>query len=114
MANPGSQALNLNGALILATALLVFVLGNHLLVGLVIKLARGQSFAESGVFAFFSLFLDFTILSMGVVTAFIWFTNPFAALLNVLPLYLLYSAIRVPALSRRVAELEKQMAHSGD
>jgi hypothetical protein len=81
---------------------------------LVIQLARGQSFAESGVFGFFTLFLDFTILSMGVVTAFVWFTNPFAAFLNILPLYLLYNAIRVPALARRVEELESQMAQSGD
>ena len=112
--NPGSQALDLSGAIGLAAALLVFVLTNHLLVGLVIKLARGQSFAESGVFAFFTLLLDFTLLSMGAVTAFIWFTNPFAALLNILPLYLLYNAIRVPALTRRVEDLEKQMAQSGD
>ncbi len=114
MVNPGAQPLDLTGALGLAAALLVFVLGNHFLVGLVIKLARGQSFAESGVFAFFTLFLDFTLLSMGAVTAFIWSFNPFASLLNILPLYLLYNAIRVPALSRRVDELENQMAQSGN
>ena len=114
MVKPGSQSLDLIGAIGLAAALLVFVLGNHFLVGLVIKLARGQSFAELGVFGFFTLFLDFTLLSMGAVTAFIWFSNPFASLLNILPLYLLYNAIRVPALSRRVEELEKQMAQSGD
>ena len=114
LVHSGSQALDLTGAIGLAAALLVFVLGNHLLVGLVIKLARGQSFAESGVFAFFSLLLDFTLLSMGTVTAFIWFTNPFASLLNILPLYLLYNAIRVPALTRQVQELEQQVVHSGD
>ena len=93
--------------------MLIF-LGNHFLIGLVIKLARGQSFAESGVFAFFTLFLDFTLLSMGAVTAFIWFTNPFASLLNILPLYLLYNALRVPALTRQVENMEQQMAQSGD
>lgn len=44
----GSQVLNLSGALGLTTANLVFVLANHFLVGMVVKLARGQSFAESG------------------------------------------------------------------
>ena len=110
----GSQTFDLNSSLGIAAGLLVFVLGNHLLVGLVIWLARGQSFAQSGVFGFFTLFLDFTLLAMGAVTAIIWSYNPFAAGLNILPLYLLYNAIRVPALTRRVEELEQQMATAGD
>lgn len=103
----GSQALNLSGALGLTAANLVFVFANHFLVGMVVKLARGQSFAESGVFGFFTLFLDFTVLSMGAVTALIWHNNPFASLLNILPLYLLYHAIRVPALKRQLDEMKK-------
>jgi len=114
MVSSGSQTLDLTGAMGLAAALLIFVLGNHFLVGVVIKLARGQSFAESGVFAFFTLLLDFTLLSMGAVTAFIWVFNPFASLLNILPLYLLYNALRVPALTRQVENMEQQMAQSGD
>jgi hypothetical protein len=47
------------------------------MVGLVIRLARAESFTESGVFEFFTLFLDFTILAMGFVTTFIWFTIRF-------------------------------------
>jgi hypothetical protein len=87
----------------MVAANLVFVFCNHFFVGLVVKLARGQSFAESGVFGFLTLILDFTVLSMGAVTALIWNSNPFAALLNILPLYLLYNALRVPALQRQVA-----------
>jgi hypothetical protein len=112
--NQGSQMLELNGAIGMLAASLVFVLGNHFLVGVVIKLARGQSFAESGVFAFFTLFLDFTILSMGAVTALIWFYNPYASLLNILPLYLLYKALQVPGLERQVEDMEKLLAPSGD
>ena len=108
----GSSSLNLNGALAIAAAVLVFVLGNHLLVGVVIKLARGQSFAESGVFGSYTLFLDFTVLSMGAVTALIWVYNPFASILNVLPLYLLHNALRVPALERQVENLEKQQVRT--
>jgi hypothetical protein len=102
-----TQVLDLHWALGLVAANLVFVVGNHLLVGLVVKLARGQSFAESGVFEFLTLFLDFTILSMGAATALIWHSNPFASLLNILPLYLLYNAIRVPALKRQLQEAKK-------
>ncbi len=110
----GSKVQDLQGAIGMIVGLAVFVLLNHLLIGWVVKLARGQSIAESGVFEFFSLFLDFTILSMGAVTALIWFYNPFAAILNVLPLYLLYNAIRVPALKRQIAEMDSQKAQSGD
>lgn len=105
--SPGSTALNLEGALAIAAALLVFVLSNHWLVGVVIKLARGQSFADSGVFAPLTLVLDFTVLAMGAVTALIWFYNPFASILNAVPLYLLYNALRVPALQRQVDKLGK-------
>lgn len=102
-----TQSFDLVRALGLAAANLIFVFGNHFLVGLVVKLARGQSFAESGIFEFLTLFLDFTLLSMGSVTALIWQTSPFASLLNILPLYLLYHAIRVPALKRQLEELKK-------
>jgi hypothetical protein len=112
LVSQGSPSPNLNGALAIAAASLVFVLGNHLLVGVVIKLARGQSFAESGVFGSFTIFLDFTVLSMGAVTALIWDYNPCASILNILPLYLLYNALRVPALERQVENLEKQQVQN--
>jgi hypothetical protein len=99
--------LDLHGALGMVVANLVFVFGNHFLVGVVVKLARGQSFAESGVFGFLTLFLDFTVLSMGAVTALVWQISPLASLLNILPLYLLYNAIRVPALKRQLEEMKK-------
>jgi hypothetical protein len=103
----GAEAMNVSGAFALIAANLVFVLGNHFLVGMVIKLARGQSFAESGVFGFLTVFLDFCVLSMGTITALVSRTNPFAAVLNVLPLYLLYNALRVPALQRQVREMQQ-------
>lgn len=106
MLSRGTQALSPGNALGIATAGLVFVFGNHFLVGLVVKLARGQSFAQSGVLEFLTLFLDFTVLSMGAVTALVWQSSPFAALLNILPLYLLYNALRVPALKRQVQEMQ--------
>lgn len=106
-ASPGARALDLNGALGIVAASLAFVFANHFLVGLVVKLARRQSFAESGVFQFLTLFLDFSVFSMGAATALIWFYNPFASALNILPLYLLYNALRVPALRRRLQEAQK-------
>jgi len=106
-ANQGMQILDLNYAIGMAAASLVFVFANHFLVGVVVRLARGQSFAESGVFEYFNLFLDFTVLSMGAVTALLWFQNPFASLLNIPPLYLLYNSIRVPAMKRQLENIKK-------
>ena len=103
----GLQILALNYAIGMVAASLVFVFANHFLVGVVVRLARGQSFAESGVFEYYNLFLDFTLLSMGAVTALIWFQNPFASLLNIPPLYLLYNSIRVPALKRQLEDINK-------
>jgi hypothetical protein len=100
----GSRPLDLLSALGLALANFIFVFTNHYLVGLVIKLARGQSFAESGVFEFLTLSLDFANLSLGTATALAWAYNPFSALLTTLPLFLLYQALHFPALVRRMKE----------
>ena len=104
--NRETHILDLNLALGIVVANLIFVFGNHFLVGWVVKLARGRSFAESGVFGFLTLFLDFTVLSMGTVTALLWQNNPFVSVLNILPLYLLYNALRVPALKRQLQEMK--------
>ena len=109
----GTPVLDLGSALGMAAANLVFVFVNHFLVGLVVRLARGQSFAHSGVFGFLTLFLDFTVLSMGTVTAVIWQTSQFSALLNITPLYLLYNALRVPALQRQLQEMRSMRARVG-
>jgi hypothetical protein len=41
----GAVSPDLNGALVMDAALLIFVLGDHLMISQVVKLARGQSFA---------------------------------------------------------------------
>lgn len=82
-------------------AMAVFTLVNHFLIGIVIWLARGEPFAKSGVFAFFPLVLDFTLMGMGAVAAMVWLANPYAMILALLPLYLIYSTLRVPALERQ-------------
>jgi hypothetical protein len=107
--NPEGSALNVTGALALVTALVSFTLINHFLVGLVIKLARGQSFRESGVFEWITLVIDVTLLGLGVGSAIIWEMNPYLALLNIIPVYLLYNALRVPAMKRKIQELEASM-----
>jgi hypothetical protein len=107
--NPDGSSLIAIGAVALVMALVCFTLVNHFLVGLVIKLARGQSFEESGVFEGISLIVDATLLGLGVGSAIIWEMNPYLALLNIIPVYLLYNALRVPAMRRKLQELETSM-----
>src|SRR5258708_4936918 len=95
---PPTGLIGLSAVLI---ALAAFSLLNHLLMGLVVRLARGQSFKESGVFDWLPLVIDFTLLAMGAGGALLWQFNPFAALLAVIPLYLVYHTLRIPALQRK-------------
>lgn len=83
------------------TALISFTLVNHLMVGVVIWLARGENFSKSGVMNVFPLMLDFTLLCMGAGTALLYEITPFAIVLVLLPLYLIYSTLKVPALERK-------------
>ncbi len=81
-------------------ALMIFTLVNHFLVGVVIWMIQGESFSQSGIFNFFPLILDFTMLSMGALGAIVWRENPALSLMVAIPLYLLYSTLKVPALER--------------
>lgn len=99
--NPILQLYTLWSVLGILAAIAVFTLVNHFLIGIVIWLARGEPFARSGVFDFFPLMLDFTLMGMGAVAALVWLANPYAMILALLPLYLIYSTLRVPALERQ-------------
>jgi diguanylate cyclase (GGDEF)-like protein/putative nucleotidyltransferase with HDIG domain len=99
--SPEINLLNLSGILGAVVAMLVFTLLNHLLVGTVVWLARGENYIKSGVFSFLPLMIDFTLLCMGVGAALIWTVNPYATIYFILPLYLIYSTLKVPALERQ-------------
>jgi diguanylate cyclase (GGDEF)-like protein len=82
-------------------AMSVFTFLNHLIVGIIVWLARGQNFSESGVFDSMPLVIDLTLLSMGASLSLIWSFNPYIIAIFLLPLYLIYSTLRVPALERQ-------------
>ena len=86
---------------IVITTFAIFTLLNHLWIGLVIKFARGQGIRESGVLSGYSLILDFTLLCLGGASAYIWRNDPLITILNVIPLYLIYNTLKVPALQRQ-------------
>ena len=50
---------------------------------------------------FFPIMLDLTLLYFGASLSFVWAYNQFALALFLVPLYLIYSTLRVPALERQ-------------
>jgi len=99
--NPKMSLLSFEGILGAMASLAIFTLLNHLMIGLVVWFARGESFAKSGIFDVLPVMIDYTLLCMGAGTALIWVLNPFAIPLTILPLYLIFTTLKVPALERK-------------
>jgi diguanylate cyclase (GGDEF)-like protein/putative nucleotidyltransferase with HDIG domain len=99
--NPDLTLTTSNGILAIATSMAVFTLLNHLIVGIVVWMARGENFKQSGIFDLFPLIIDLTLLTLGAMLVLIWDNSRFALLLFAFPIYLIYSTMRVPALERQ-------------
>ena len=82
-------------------AMASFTLLNHLIVGVVLWLARGENFKESGIFGLTPLLIDLAMLTVGASLALIWRFNPYALLIFLTPAYPLYMALKIPALERK-------------
>jgi diguanylate cyclase (GGDEF)-like protein/putative nucleotidyltransferase with HDIG domain len=78
-----------------------FMLLNHLMVGVIVWLARGENFIQSGIFDLLPLMIDLTLLIMGGSFYLVWNFNPYAIFLFMAPIYLVYNTLRVPALERQ-------------
>ena len=101
MVNPALEQLTLTGTIGILLALVFFTAMNHLWAGLMIWLTRGQSFNDSGIFAVLSLAIDFTLISLGAATAMLWMVTPAASIITLIPLHLINTTLRVPALERQ-------------
>jgi GGDEF domain-containing protein len=99
--NPAHSPDTWQTALALIFSMATFNLLNHLMVGVVIWFARGETFKKSGVFDFFPLMLDLSLLYFGASLSIVWNHNALALGLFLVPLYLIYSTLRVPALERK-------------
>ena len=89
------------GILSITLSMMAFTLLNHLIVGIIVWMARGENFKESGIFDLLPLIVDLTLLCLGAMLVLIWDYSPYALLLFALPVYLIYSTMRVPALERQ-------------
>ncbi len=85
----------------LVVSMLVFVFLNHLSIGLVILLAKGESLTDSGVFSTLPLMIDLTLLYLGALAAFVWLVNEYAVVLSIAPLILFYSTLKIPSLKMK-------------
>lgn len=97
----GRGPLDLRGMLGIVAATLTFTLINQLMLGIVLFLTSGESLASSAVFDRLILTIETTLFAMGAGAALIWRVNPYAVLLTVMPLYLIYVTLQVPALQRK-------------
>jgi diguanylate cyclase (GGDEF)-like protein len=100
--NPGGELQTWISVVAILIGMLVYNLINHLMVGIIVWMARGENFSKSGIFDILPLIVDLTMLVMGASLNYVWNYNPYAVLLFAIPLYLIYSTLRVPALQRKV------------
>ena len=64
----------------------------------ILRLARGHSFRESGLFTLQSVSTDLVIALLGVVVAALWLENPWLAALALAPLVLVHRTLALPKL----------------
>jgi diguanylate cyclase (GGDEF)-like protein len=86
-------------AIILGMA--VFTLSSHIMTGLLHWLILRENFKKSDMFDPFPLILDLSLLYFGASLSIVWKYNPFAIILFIVPTYMLYRALRIPALERK-------------
>ena len=83
-----------------AAAGLTFTAMNHLMVAIVLWLARRLSPARSGVLSAESLQTDLALIGVGIGIAVFWTIEPALIVLQIIPLFLFYRALSVPLLEK--------------
>jgi len=81
-----------------AAAALAFVAVNHVLVAFVLKLGRGHSFRETGLFGSEYLSVDVVLTLIGVSLAAFWNWNPWLIFAALAPLVVVHRSLSVPQL----------------
>ena len=99
--NPSLSLTTPLGILSVTVSLVAFTFFNHLIVGIIVWLARGENFRESGIFDLLPLIIDMALLTFGAMLVLIWNYSPYALLVFIFPLYLIYKTMGVPALERK-------------
>ena len=82
------------------TAAIMLVVLNHLILATMLRLGRGHSFRESGLFSFENLSTDFVLAGLGVLLAYAWLLSPALIPFAVAPLLLIHRSLAVPQLEQ--------------
>jgi diguanylate cyclase (GGDEF)-like protein/putative nucleotidyltransferase with HDIG domain len=83
-----------------ATACVVFVSLNLILLAPMLHLARGHSFKDLGLFTFQSMSTELVLAALGVGIAAFWILDPWLIPFAVAPLLLIHRSLSVPALQQ--------------
>lgn len=92
---PAPNVLGIAAVLLAAST---YILINHLLVGIVLMLARNVSLRESQVLSPANLLTDLALACVGGAMAFLWRVGPWLVILGTAPLLLIHRALSIPAL----------------
>jgi len=79
-------------------AALVLVVLNHTVLAFMLRLGRGHSLRETGLFSVENLSMDLVLALLGVVVAYAWLENPWLVVPALCPLVLMYRSLAVPQL----------------
>jgi PAS domain S-box-containing protein len=90
----------------------VFVLVNHLLLGIMLRLGRGHRIRETGLFSASSLGVEFVISGLGLAIGTFAITNPWLVPAVVAPLALAHRSLSTTALLRETEERFRTMFES--
>lgn len=82
-------------------AMLTYAVINHLLIGQILVLARGISWAESEIMTPENLATDGLTMSTGYICAVLWTLNPWLLLPALAPFFIIRRALQVPILERQ-------------
>jgi diguanylate cyclase (GGDEF)-like protein/putative nucleotidyltransferase with HDIG domain len=92
----GNDALRLSLAGL--AACVVFVAVNHILLAVMLRLARGFTFRDTGLFDPEYLATDLVLAALGVAVYAFWQSNPWLVPFALTPLFLIHRSLSVPAL----------------
>jgi len=107
LAGSARQLLSPYGLFAVIVAASVYIFVNHLLVGVVLMLARNVSLRESQVLSPGNLLTDLALASVGACIALLWQVEPWLVALGTAPLVLIHRALSIPAL-REEAQIDSK------
>jgi PAS domain S-box-containing protein len=95
-----------------AAASVVWILVNHSLLATMLRLARGTSYRESGLFSPKTMAMDLVVASLGVALASFWRTNPWLTPAVIAPLVVSHRSLSILSLLRDSEERFRAMFES--